>query len=139
MTLARLALVATCAALGVASAGCNDIGPAICDRSVGANPYVDYKGGSTTNGIYQSAPFDGELLYFPGGMHYALHHGLGRAPLWVQTYLSFEQFGTNGGPVSIVGGNEVEIAGVDEDTVKVDNGSCAEYWLLVVAGTSPKP
>jgi hypothetical protein len=133
-------------AFGVAAAlvalsltGCSSIGPSTCDRSVEANPWVDYREGTTDGNVYETSPLDGELLYFPGGMHYRLHHGLGKKPDWVLPYLSFERFGTTGGPVAPASGNEVEIAGEDADTISVNNGSCVEYWLLVKAGVGKIP
>ena len=71
--LALLALAPISAGCGVASA----IGPTTCDRSEQANPPVFYSEGTAKNGVYMSSAWDGELLYFPGGMWYNIEHKLG--------------------------------------------------------------
>jgi len=128
-------------ALGVA--GCETFQPRTCDPSAGGNPSITYTGGTAQGGIYMSSSWDGELLYFPGGMHYSLVHGLGSTPSWVQSWLSFHQFGTSdGGSLAQASGNQVELVKVDADIVEVANDSCVDYWLLVTAGvgsTSPNP
>ena len=65
---------------GAASAGCETFGPRTCDTSLAANPWVTFSGGETQGGVYMSSPWDGDLLSFPGGMHYALVHGLPSPP-----------------------------------------------------------
>jgi hypothetical protein len=124
--------------LALSAAGCETFGPRTCDRSPEGNPVVTYEGGAADDGgVYMSSPWAGELLWFPGGMRYALKHQLGVAPRWVQAYLSFDRFGAlDGGVLAQASGNQVEIAGVDEETIEVVNDSCVDYWLLVVAGAS---
>lgn len=125
------------------SAGC---GPAPCDRSAAANPPVIYAGGTVEHGVYMSSAWDGDddgdgeveedegLLRFPGGMRYAIKHRLGARPRVVQIYLSFDRDGTKSGRLALAAGNQAEVR-VDEETITVVNGSCSEYWLLVVAST----
>ena len=109
-----------------------------------------YTGGSVKDGVYFSAqepqggastsPWGWELLWFPGGQRYALVHGLGATPRWVQAFLSFDEYGTaDGGAVAQSAGNEVEILGVDAQTIQVQNANCADYYLLVVAGVGSAP
>jgi hypothetical protein len=126
------ALVAAvaCAACLVA---CSEIGPETCDRPEREEP-LDYTGGSIEGGVYMSAPWNGELLHFPGGAHYRIHHRLGVVPRWWIAYLSFESHGLAEGSVAPAAGNEAELKAIDAETLTLLNGSCAEYWLLLVAG-----
>ena len=41
-----------------------------------------------------TSAWDGDLLYFPGGMHYDLRHDLGEVPRTFEAYLSFDRHGT---------------------------------------------
>jgi len=135
--LASLALIV----LAAATAGCETFAPSTCDRTDEGNPPVRYTGGSTEGGVYLSSPWDGELLRFPGGTRYELVHGLGATPRWIQPYLSFDRHGTgdDGGSLAPAAGNQVVITGADDTVVRVKNDSCADYWLLVAAGTSAQP
>jgi len=131
------------AALALATAtGCNEInkiGPN-CERSGEANPPVRYMEGTVEDGVYMSTPWDGGeqgLLWFPGGMRYELVHGLGDRPRFVELWLSFSRYGTapDGGTVSLASGNQAELRTIDDEKLIIVNGSCIDYWLLVVAGT----
>ena len=126
-------------ALVMGALGCDavaSIGPDICDRSEQGNPAQLYSQGTVEGGIYMSSDWDGELLYFPGGMRYSIEHKLGEVPRFWQFYLSFDQEGTKTGVVSLSAGNQAELRGISETHMEVVNGSCAAYWLLVVAGAS---
>jgi hypothetical protein len=124
--------------VGVASVGCETVQSATCDPSAAANPEQTFKGGQPLDGVYMSSPWDGELLSFRGGMHYALEHQLKCPPTWVQTYLSFDRSGTrDGGTLAQSAGNQVVILGVDCNVIHVANDSCVDYWLLAVAGGAP--
>lgn len=117
--------------------GCNAInaiGPN-CDRSATTNPPVKYIEGTTEDGVYMSSPWAGELLWFPGGMRYEIVHGLGEVPRFVDLWLSFNQCGTKAGTVALAAGNQAEVRTIDQDKLVIVNGSCVDYWLLVVAGT----
>lgn len=123
-------------ALAAATAGCETFGPATCDRSPEGNPPVRYTEGTVTSGVYATSAWDGELLYFPGGMRYDLVHGLPSAPRWVESFLSFDQYGTReGGTLAPAAGNQVVVTGVDATSVHVANDSCVQYWLRVAAGS----
>jgi hypothetical protein len=119
-------------------AGCK---PTTCDRSAEGNPPIRYVEGSVENGVYMSSDWDGSdasdrdgLLYFPGGMRYEIEHKLGEAPRWWQLYVSFVPDGVKTGTLSQAAGNQAEVNDVSETTLTVVNGSCSDYWLLVVAG-----
>jgi hypothetical protein len=129
----RAASIAIAVGLAHASLGCIGCITTTCDRSEASNPPVRYTEGTVENGVYMSSAWDGELLYFPGGMRYLLEHKLGQVPKSWQFYLSFDQFGTQSGVVSPASGNQVELRAIDDKTMTVVNGSCVEYWLLVTA------
>ncbi|MCC6554275.1 MAG: hypothetical protein IT372_14935 [Polyangiaceae bacterium] len=128
--------------LGALGAGCGDLAPKTCDRSEDANPPVLYTEGTVEGGVYMSTPWDGGgggasgLLYFPGGMRYEIEHKLGGIPRWWQLYLSFDREGIETGTLAQAAGNQAEVLHVDACKLVVANGSCSEYWLLVVAGAS---
>ena len=121
--------------------GCSQLssvaGP--CDRSDDANPPVKYTDGAAKNGVYMSSEWNKDLLYFPGGMHYDLEHHLGATPRWWQAYVSFDQNGVAEGSVAQASGNEVELVGMDEHVLRIRNGTCVTFWLLVAAGTTGSP
>lgn len=124
--------------LVLSSAGCGNSGgltSSTCDRSEKANTPIRYSGGTLENGVYMSSAWDEELLYFPGGMRYLIEHQLGDIPRYWQFYLSFDREGVKTGVVGLAAGNQAELRGIDEETLTVVNGSCVDYWLLVVAGT----
>jgi hypothetical protein len=136
--------------LGSASAACETVRAVTCDKSPEANPEVVYNGGLTADNVYSSSqpgpstpgymssPWEGELLFFPGGMHYGLRHGLNCTPQWVDAYLSFDQYGTrDGGSLAQAAGNQVVILGMDCQSIHVANDSCVDYWLLLTAGVDP--
>jgi hypothetical protein len=144
--------IAICAALASLSAGCGEIskiGPSTCDRSPSGNPPILYTDGTVEDGVYMSTPWDGGageddwLLYFPGGMRYAIEHKLGETPRFWQIYLSFDRKGTAGGTMALATGNQAEVPCIDGEHIVVFNGSCSEYWMLIVAGggegTAPPP
>src|SRR5262249_48298908 len=115
--------------------GCDRVPPAVCDRSAEGNPVVRYSEGTGMNGVYMSSAWEGELLFFPGGMRYALEHKLAATPRWLVSCLSFSREGTrDGGTLAQDAGNQVVVLGVDATAITVANDSCVDYWLLVTAG-----
>ena len=139
MKRAEAILFVACAAIAAASLGCANGGPFTCDRSAEGNPPIRYTEGTAEDGVYMSSPWEGDLLYFPGGTRYALEHKLGKAPRWVTSYLSFDREGTRASSLAQPAGNQVVILDVNETTVTVANDSCADYWLLVTAGSGAEP
>jgi hypothetical protein len=127
------------------SAGCNalnSIGPEICRRPQDDEPIV-FKGGSVVNGVYMSSEwgYDEPLLRFPGGEYYEIHHGLGQIPRSIDFWVSFsarpfdaaEDDDSRGNSIAPAAGNQAEIKDVTEETLTVLNGSCVDYYLMVVA------
>lgn len=136
-----------CAVLASAAlAGCGpddyNPGPETCDRSEEHNPPVRYTEGTVEDGVYMTSDWDGELLFFPGGMHYELVHYLGERPRFFQAYLSFDRHGVaTDGTIALAQGNQVELVRMSDETMVVRNNECVDYWLLVVAsaGSAPSP
>ncbi len=117
----------------LALGGCSEIGPETCRRPETEIPKA-FSGGSVEGGVYMSSAWDGELLHFPGGAYYRIEHQLGELPRWWMFYLSFEQDGVASASLAQAAGNQVEVKGIDDEAITVINGSCAEYFLLAVAG-----
>lgn len=122
------------------SIGCDvitSVGPKSCDRSDEANPPLTYSDGSVEDGVYMSTPWEGDLLYFPGGMRYRLEHKLGQTPRSWEAFLSFDEHGSRDETLAPAAGNQVELVGIDDVAITVRNGSCADYYLLITvsAGT----
>lgn len=144
-SIACAALASGALALG-ALAGCGpddyNPGPETCDRSEEHNPPIRYTQGTVENGVYMTSDWDGELLHFPGGMHYELVHHLGETPRYFQAYLSFDRYGVaDEGTIAVAQGNQVELVRVNDQAMVVRNAECVDYWLLVVAaaGVPPAP
>ena len=126
---------AAVACLGATSA-CGDasFGPDTCDRPSSEEPKL-YTGGSVENGVYMSADWYGELLYFPGGAYYRIEHQLGVVPRWWIPYLSFSRTGLEAGDSLAVGaGDQAQVLGVDAQSIIVLNGTCSDFYLLMVVG-----
>lgn len=131
-------------AFAMAAAGCETSGSQVCDTSIMGNPAQTFAGGRTEGDVYQSSPWDGELLSFPGGMIYDVEHHLVDAagqpavPRWVSLWVSLSKDGdTDGSPVARATGNEAVVLQVGPTTITVQNDGCQAYWLLVAAGTGP--
>lgn len=90
---------------------------------------------TSTDTVYESTPWDGTYLHFPGGRRYQLEHGLGVRPHVVVTYLAFYEKPLPGGNVAESAGNQAVIEVVDDEIIQVRNDTCAEFWLRVVAMT----
>lgn len=130
----RLFLLGACATAVSACDVVTSVGPRTCDREEEDNPPVPYRGGTVENGIYQTSPWDRDLIYFPGGMQVRLEHGLGEIPRSWTAYLSFQPNGTQaGGSLAPATGNQVELVDMDAQAITVRNSTCAEYYLLVTA------
>lgn len=120
-------------------------GPETCERDILHNPPVLYADGITQDGLYMTSTWDGELLWFPGGMHYKLQHRLGQVPRFFQPYVSFDRYGTDDtdgepGTIALATGTQAELVNADTDYLIVRNAECVDYWLLVVAGiNTPTP
>jgi len=99
---------------------------------------VRFTGGNVnpSGTVYESSAFGGPYLHFPGGRRYQLEHHLKRTPVYVGTYLSFDE---SGGSFSESAGNQTVIDFVNDEIIEVRNDTCAEFWLRVMAFASDDP
>jgi hypothetical protein len=67
--------VSVALAMVVAGSGCETFASQGCDTSVAGNPALTYAGGTVQDGVYQTSPGTGDLLWFPGGTVYDLEIG----------------------------------------------------------------
>ncbi|MBS2020087.1 MAG: hypothetical protein JST00_44920 [Deltaproteobacteria bacterium] len=91
---------------------------------------------------WESMPFDAKWLPFPRQRVWVFEmKDLGlRTPFDVNVYLSAqEDFVAEDGNFTPGGGNLTEISGIGPGRMTVKNGTCADYYLRVVAEASPQP
>jgi hypothetical protein len=119
---------------GSAGLGCDTSCDDGGDKS---DPAVVYEGGSTDDALsyYESDSWDGPYLKFPPQRTYDFHHGLGRRPYAVLSYVGFSEspLRDGNGNISEAAGNEVIIEWVDEQVVRVRNDTCETFYLRLVA------
>ena len=105
----------------------------VCPRPEQEEPVEFHEGFSPAPSVYMTAEWDTtELLHFPGGAFYEIHHNLGEIPTEWLVYLSFERDGNNSASLALAAGNQAELKAMDETTITLLNGSCSDYWMLVV-------
>jgi len=125
-------LLALCLSGGTAlGTGCSN-----CSTS-GQDP-VEFTGGITNESrtIYQSSAIDGEWLHFPQGRIYELKHGLGAKPFTTDVFVSFTKTVTENYAPSA--GNQAVFEPTSrDDTIRVRNDTCAEFFIRVVAFADP--
>lgn len=141
-SIAALATLVGAASFGAAAPACSPP----CDSSDDGNPPDRYTAGivacDAAGCAYETSPWHGELLHFPGGKRYDLVHGLGHEPLDVQVYLSFSPNGVASGEqadsVALSAGNSSVIQLVNDQVIRVKNDTCSEFWVRVTAsGRAP--
>jgi hypothetical protein len=93
---------------------------------------VAYDDGINDGTTYLSSPLEGPYLHLPPGRKYHLIHGLGKAPAVVTAYLAFDESGS----VSQSAGKQA-ILSWNESVISVANETCAEFYVLVTASSSP--
>jgi hypothetical protein len=128
-----------------------------CDRHRG-DP-LEFRGGNTLGDdqYYETGSLDQPFLHFPAGRSYALVHGLHQAPSEFHAYLAFAECPlskserrpgapprcapidaeSGGGGFSEGAGNEAIFEVRDDRVIVVRNDTCAEFYLRVVASTTP--
>jgi hypothetical protein len=134
LALAALAGLALVGALAMGASGCDNLdnGPEICPRPATSSAVL-YDDGTVDGGVYESAPWTGELLWYPGGALYGIRHHLGHVPIDAHFWLSFDRDGlAHGGSLTEAAGNEAEVMYVSDEYLTVMNGTCADYWLRAV-------
>lgn len=134
----RLALFGLSLALAGA-AGC-DVVEGSCGEELEAEGASSYVGGTTEDGIYMSSSWDPEdLIELAPGQIVRFEHELGTVPRSVLAYVASARQG-DGSALVLASGNEVEIVSVDDAAVTVQNGTCSDFFVLVVAQASaPAP
>lgn len=80
----------------------------------------------------------GPLVKFPAKGSVTFMHDLGVAPDLVSTYVSFSELGTGESNLAENTGNQGEISCVDDKVVVVENGTCAQFYIRVVASRLTK-
>jgi hypothetical protein len=96
---------------------------------------------------WESSPMDGKWLHFSSGHIWFFEvPALGdRTPYSVETYISPVEdpnvFNPDRAPsnFTLAGGNLAELSGFGANRFVVRNGTCAEYFVRVVASVPPKP
>jgi hypothetical protein len=94
-----------------------------------------FQGGTTdsTGTVYESGPVTGPFLYFPGGRTYKLLYKLldhlPGPPQEIETFVAFNDKGA----FSESAGNQTVIRDVTDEFVRVNNDTCADFYLRVVA------
>jgi hypothetical protein len=112
---------------GVIALGCSPP----CETS-DADP-VRFEGGKTEAGIYETSPWEGPYLHFPGGRRYQLIHDLGTTPPIVMSYVSPSKHPFKDNNASENAGNQGVIELVNSEMIQIRNDTCAEFYLRVVA------
>ncbi len=99
---------------------------------------VFFKGGEyvATCSTYETSPWGGPYLHFPGGRRYRIYHGLGQVPPVVNTYVAFHESPIPGNNVSENTGNQGVIEDVNADYIQIRNDTCADLYLRVVASAA---
>lgn len=120
--LSRIALLAAWCACFAPACGPD------CDRNPDEPP-VEYTEGTTTDGVYESAPPEGPFLHFPSGRTYRLAHGLGQVPTACSSYLAHDEY-----PASFAegAGNQVTFEAWTAAHVDIRNDTCSDVRLRVV-------
>ena len=116
-------------AVGGAGLACHGCGAA-CSTSNDDNPPTRYVGGTATGDLYESSPLTSGWLPFPGGKQYQLDHHLGFTPAVVAVDIAFDANGTS--PAHCAG-NSCLTPCRDDEMVWIQNDTCADFWVRVVA------
>ncbi len=84
---------------------------------------------------WQSVAVDADWLPFPHQTRIDFKHPLGRAPYEVLVWISAEQRPVErpGANFTLAGGDVATISAQRADTVSVYNGTCADYYVRILA------
>ena len=116
-----------------------------CDGTFGGYGSKPGEGQMIDENTWESSPMNGKWL------HYSSQHAwffevpaLGdRTPHSIEVYISPVEepspLGRPGNNFSPAGGNLAELSGVGPNRFNVRNGTCAEYYVRVVAEVPPRP
>lgn len=125
--LVALAAIAT-PACDVLTGGCGD--------ELDAEPAVTYSAGTAEEGIYRSSEWDAEeWIDFPPGIKIRFEHKLGEEPRAWQAYVATAREG-DGSNLVLAAGSEVELISIDEEAITVQNATCVDFFVVMVALTA---
>ena len=125
LALASLLVVAGC---DVITGGCGD---ELDDQEPVTNSV-----GTTEGGIYQSSSWaPGDWVDFPPGISVRFEHGLGETPRLWHAYVATTREG-DGSNLVLASGSEAELTDIDEQAVTIRNGTCVDFFVVLVAMTS---
>ena len=111
-------------------AGCLE---ATCNRH-SDEPATAFRAGVTRSSQYMTGGPNEPYLDFPSGKRYRLFHGLSEAPAFVVPYVSFSPDpAEDGSGFSVSPGNQTVIRAVTSEYIEVENDTCTDFYLRVVA------
>lgn len=86
-------------------------------------------GGGTADGAFQTSPWDGRWLAYPGRTTFRLEHDLGHAPRSVLVYVSFAEDGAGAG---LAAGDMARVEAATETHVTLRNQTHEDFFARVV-------
>lgn len=109
-----------------------------CDPSASDWGKLPGEGSFIGSDAWQSTTLDGEWVPFPHGVRVALFHPLGRTPTEVVVWISAEKQQVLGRTnFTLAGGDVAKISDVSDSAFAVTNGTCADFYVRVVARAAP--
>jgi hypothetical protein len=124
-------------AIGLLTLLCGACSGDICDRNNDDAP-VAFNAGLTSNSatLYMTTEADEPYLDFPSGKRYRLFHDLLHTPSLIVPYVSFSVTPLHDGSgFTISPGNQTVITAVTDQYIEVENDTCTDFYLRVVAST----
>ena len=107
---------------------------------------IRYVDGTTrtvgTQRVYESTPFNGEWLHFPGNRRFLLTHTLGTTPYSsLMMFIAFDSHPISGdaGDVAIATGDVAVVERIEPDSLQIRNDTCSEQYLYVKATAEIDP
>jgi len=99
------------------------------------------EGSLVDENTWQSTPIDGKWLHYPmqRAWIFAARDLGDRTPYEISVMVSAQEDPVHEGSAAPAAGNLAEISGIVGGQFVVKNGTCAEYFVRVVARASPRP
>lgn len=88
---------------------------------------------------WESTSFGGDWVPFPHQARVAFFPPLRRTPTEIIVYISAEKKQGGGTNFTLAGGDVAKISDVSETAFAVSNGTCADFFVRVVARAAPVP
>lgn len=115
-------------------------GPLACSAECHRNedlPAVTYRDGLTLGDQYMTTEVEDAYLDFPSGRRYRLMHQLGRVPGLIVPYVSFSAHPLDDRTgFTVSPGNQTVVRAVTATYVEVENDTCTDFYLRVVASVA---